>query len=803
MRTIAVELGVAYLSLTAETKDFAKAAKKALGDLEQESGKTGKSSGSKLGAGIVTGMKVAGGAIAGVAALVGGLAIKGGISRALAIEDAQAKLKGLGHTTESITAIMGSALDSVRGTAFGLGDAAGVAATVVAAGVQPGEDLTRTLKLVADASTIAGTSMGDMGAIFNKVASTGKIQGEVIAQLGERGIPILALLADELGVTAGEVADLASKGKIDFATFQNAMEAGMGGAALASGDTFRGAMANAMAALGRLGEKVVSGVLPQIKTGFGDAITILDSWAPHAEAAGVAIGQALSSSVEWIRGTLIPAIRDTVTWLRENAATVKIVAGVVGAALLPVLLSTVAAWIRAEVAAIRSAAAQFASHYKVVAGWVMSAAAAVRSGAQTVAVWAMYRIEAAKSAAATVAAHGRMAAAWVASKVQAVSSAAASTAAWVAASARTVAATVAQSAALVASRAVMVAGAAATGIATAAQWAWNAALAANPIGLVVVAIAALVAGLVWFFTQTEAGQKVVQAVWGAIQTAISAVVEWVTGTAVPWITGAWDAISGAAQALWAKVTGAWDAIVSGVKAALAVIQAVWSAAWGAVSAVASAVWSAITSVITARVNAARSVVTSVVGAIRTAVSSAFNVLGGIVSSAWNAVYNAISGPINRAYQTVSSVVGQIKAVFSGASSWLIDAGKSIIQGLIDGISSKIRAVTDTLKGLTASIPDWKGPADVDRRLLVGNGQLIMGGLIKGLQSGYGDVRRELQGMTADLPTAVSVNSNLEPRTANQGPAVVQHIHPRPEMSEQAIGAAAARTIGWEMAGVRL
>ena len=44
--------------------------------------------------------------------------------------------------------------------------------------------------------------------------------------------------------------------------------------------------------------------------------------------------------------------------------------------------------------------------------------------------------------------------------------------------------------------------------ATAVQWLWNAALTANPIGIVVAAIAALVAGLVLFFTKTETGRKI-------------------------------------------------------------------------------------------------------------------------------------------------------------------------------------------------------------------------------------------------------------------------------------------------------
>ena len=67
------------------------------------------------------------------------------------------------------------------------------------------------------------------------------------------------------------------------------------------------------------------------------------------------------------------------------------------------------------------------------------------------------------------------------------------------------------------------AGAVATGIATAATWAFNTAMAVltSPIFLIIAAIALLVGGLVWFFTKTELGKKIIGEVWEFIQTAIS------------------------------------------------------------------------------------------------------------------------------------------------------------------------------------------------------------------------------------------------------------------------------------------
>lgn len=253
--------------------------------IESELGGVGDKAGSKAGKGFMGGIgkaagtaaKIAGGAAALVGGAIAGVALKGGFDRAMNIEGAQAKLSGLGHSAKAVEGIMNNASASVKGTAFGLGDAAAVAAGSVASGVKPGKDLERTLKLVGDGATIAGSTMGEMGAIFNKVAAGDMVQGDVLAQLGDRGIPILQLLGDEMGKSAAEVKKLASKGEIDFATFQNAMEKGMGGAALKSGETFTGAMANTKAALGRIGETVLTPFLTAMTNGAGGIIPVFDS----------------------------------------------------------------------------------------------------------------------------------------------------------------------------------------------------------------------------------------------------------------------------------------------------------------------------------------------------------------------------------------------------------------------------------------------------------------------------------------------------------------------------------------------
>lgn len=241
------------------------------------------------------------GVISGIGTAVAGLAAKGGISRALNIENAQTKLKGLGHTTADITELMNDATASVKGTAFGLDEAATIAASLSASGIKSGADMTRSLKTVADTATIAGMSMTDAGAIFGSVAARGKLQGDDMLQLTSRGVPVLQALSNQLHVSTADVSAMVSKGKIDYQTFADAMENYLGGAALASGNTFQGAMANCKAALSRLGAAAATPALQNLKTIFGTLTPVIDD-----------VSKALNPAVSALTSKLGPATK-TVT----------------------------------------------------------------------------------------------------------------------------------------------------------------------------------------------------------------------------------------------------------------------------------------------------------------------------------------------------------------------------------------------------------------------------------------------------------------------------------------------------------
>lgn len=214
---------------------------------------------------------------AGVTVALGKMALTGGFSRALSIEDARAKLKGLGHDAGSIDEIMNNALASVKGTAFGLGDAATTASQLVASGVKQGDQLTSVLKTVGDSAQISGRDFTEMGSIFSKVAASNKLQGEQVNQILDSGIPILQFLAKHYGITAEEAQKMVSSGKVDFENFAAAMQENLGGAAQSAGTTFKGAMANVKAAFSRLGEKAMTPVLNGLRDIFNAAIPLVDA----------------------------------------------------------------------------------------------------------------------------------------------------------------------------------------------------------------------------------------------------------------------------------------------------------------------------------------------------------------------------------------------------------------------------------------------------------------------------------------------------------------------------------------------
>lgn len=299
---MAIEVGASYVTILPSAKGFGKNLNKQIGPAMQRAGdEGGQSFGSKFGGSVkkwgkrsLIGIGVTAGALLGTA-------LTTGFSRSVKIENAQAKLKGLGYNKKAISGIMDDALSSVTGTAFGLDEAVTVSSGALAAGIT---DIEGYLKSVGDVSTITGKGFEETGAIFNKIASNNRVSGEEMNQLADAGIPILKLIQDEYKVTAQEARDMVSDGKIDAATFQSLMGE-YEGAAAESGKTTMGAFANMRASLARFGQTLLQDIFPIIGPVFG----ALTGWIDKAAKAIGPLIAAVSGKASAVIGAFFAQIR--------------------------------------------------------------------------------------------------------------------------------------------------------------------------------------------------------------------------------------------------------------------------------------------------------------------------------------------------------------------------------------------------------------------------------------------------------------------------------------------------------------
>ena len=282
----------------------------------------------------------------------------------------------------------------------------------------------------------------------------------------------------------------------------------------------------------------------------------------------------------------------------------------------------------------------------------------------------------------------------------------------------------------------------AIGIATAVQWAWNVAMTANPIGLIIVAIAALVAAIVFVITHFDKVKEVASKVWNFIKSLTSTV---------------WNAIKG-------FLTGVWNGITSFISAAVAKVKSDVTRVWNAIKATNQTIWNGIKSVISSVWNAIKSAVTSAINGVKKVISSVWNFIKSTTSSVWNSVVSTIKSKVADIKAKITGMRDSVKNAFHNANTLLLDAGRRIIQGLLDGINRMIGVVRTKLRELTDLIPDWKGPRERDASLLYDAGRLIMQSLVDGFDKGEDGVMRALRATTETIASSFDevVSPTLSP-----------------------------------------
>jgi phage-related protein len=131
-----------------------------------------------------------------------------------------------------------------------------------------------------------------------------------------------------------------------------------------------------------------------------------------------------------------------------------------------------------------------------------------------------------------------------------------------------------------------------------------------------------------------------------------------------------------------------------------------------------------------------------------------------------AFLNGIRSMRDQALNRISQIPGDLQNALGNLGNLLFAQGASLIGGLVNGIQSKIGQVTSLLTDLTNKIPDWKGPADKDKKLLTPSGEFLMDGLINGIQKSIPRVRAELQGLTMNMPSFAAPSSISAPASGS-------------------------------------
>lgn len=161
-------------------------------------------------------------------------------------------------------------------------------------------------------------------------------------------------------------------------------------------------------------------------------------------------------------------------------------------------------------------------------------------------------------------------------------------------------------------------------------------------------------------------------------------------------------------------------------------------------------WKSVTSSTTNMSSAVSGAIGSIPGRISGALSRLTSSVGSAFSRAGNAAMDAVRSMAGRVVSAIGSIPGRAAAALGGLGGVLYSAGVALLAGLISGVRSQIGKLQSLLRSVTSMIPDWKGPLDTDRELLVPAGRAIMGGLQEGIASGVPDIRGQLRDLTGAI-----------------------------------------------------
>ncbi|QPL22473.1 tape measure protein [Lactococcus phage GL7] len=311
-------------------------------------------------------------------------------------------------------------------------------------------------------------------------------------------------------------------------------------------------------------------------------------------------------------------------------------------------------------------------------------------------------------------------------------------------------------------------------IGTAIQMAFNAVMAINPFVALGIAIATIVAGLVYFFTQTETGKKVWQSFVDFLSQSIEAIKQFFTGLGT-WFSELWTSTVEGTKTIWNGITEFFSGLWNGIETIITnVFATIASAVTGAYNWFVTtfqpliSFYQSIFNLIGSIINVAFQLIlaiirgayqlvigiwsaisgffSSIFNVVRGVVSSAFSAIGSFASSAWgvvSSVWSVVSGFFSRIFNTVKSVVSSvfsalggfasnawnaITGVFSSVGSWfggVFDSAKGAVSNALGSLGNIAKGAWDSIKSAFGGVHDFFAKAFGGVKDLVDN---VLGGI---------------------------------------------------------------------------
>ena len=247
---------------------------------------------------------------------------------------------------------------------------------------------------------------------------------------------------------------------------------------------------------------------------------------------------------------------------------------------------------------------------------------------------------------------------------------------------------------------------------------------ANPIVLIVAAIAAAVAAFIYFWNTSEEFRNFWIGLWEAIKTAVSTVVQAIvtffTETVpaaftsfVEFFQGLWEGVKEFFSGLWEGmkeiVSTAWETIKNVVQLAVMAIGEFFSTAltiislpfqfiWENCKEIITTAWEAIKTVVSTALEAIKTGISTAWEAVKTATSTAFEAVKTVATTIWSGIQSALAPIISGIQTAVSTAWSAIQT----ATSTVFNAVKSTASTAWSGIKSAVSTAVDGAKSVVST-----------------------------------------------------------------------------------------------------